>query len=227
MALSGTYDSAWTVAEVISEAYAVAHIGVDGEPLSSSDQTAGIRALQLMLRTWAADGVRLWLNQEQSVTLVDGTATYTLSPRALEVLKAYRRSSDQDVPVRIVTREEYTRFPNKTTEGAPFAVFIDRTATSTTATVYPVPGATEVAASMTLRLAIKRQLQDVTAASETLDWPPEWIETVVYNLATRIAPRNRVKIDPVVAAQAAEMYENLQGQDREQSVYLRPATRRG
>lgn len=226
MALSGVTDGAVNVADVISEAMSVAGIKYGGDTIAAEDQAVCLSALRLMLRTWAASGQRLWLNQTQDVTLVSGTATYALSPRSLEVLHVYRRANGNDVPVRVVSREEFERLPNKTTSGAPFMVWADRSATATTLNVYPVPGANEVAASMILRVAAKRQLQDVTAAGETLDWPPEWIEAMVYNLAVRISPRFDLPVKPELAILAGDMYANLNGQDREGSVIMRAGPRR-
>lgn len=226
MALSGVYDSTWTVAEVVTAAFKKIKVGISGETLASEDLTAGIDTLQLMLRTWAAKGIRLWLNQTQSVTLVAGTAAYTLSTRALDVSQAYTRVSDQDEPVQLLTREEYERLPDKTVTGKPYAAWIDRTRTATTATVYPVPTAADVTAGTTLRLVNKRMIQDVTAGSDDIDFPPEWIETIVYNLAMRLAPDFGQAVDPGIAMMAKELYDDLEGQDREGSVFMRPGVRR-
>lgn len=226
MALSGTYDSSWSVTSIVTAAFKKCKIGISGETLSATELADGITALQLMLRTYAAKGIRLWLNETQSVTFAAGTATYTLSPRVLEVFQAYRRADNNDVPIRVVSRDEYSRFPDKTTSGAPFAVFIDRTRTTTTATFYPVPSATEVADGMTGRLDTKRMVQDPTAGAEDLDSPPEWMEAIVYNLAVRLAPDYGVAVDPEVARMARELYADLEGQDREPSVIMRAGRRR-
>jgi hypothetical protein len=226
MALSGVYDSAWTVSSVVIAAFKKAKIGIAGETLSAVELADGISALQLMLRTWAARGIRIHLLQTQSVTFVAGTATYTLGIRALDVAQAYTRADDQDEPVQIVTREEYERLPDKTAAGRPFTAYSERTRTATTVTVYPVPTATEVASAMTLRLVTKRMIQDVTAGTEDLDFPSEWIEAVVYNLAVRLSPDYGVNIDPRVEKMATMLFDDLEGQDREGSVKMRPSPRR-
>lgn len=225
MALSGVRDQATTVGALVNDALSLIGGKVGQDTASAEDLATGIIALRLMLRTWAVKGVRLWLTEIQSVPLVDGTATYTLDPRTLEVSQAVRRQDDNDVPVRVISREEYQRLPNKTTSGAPYAVFVDRQRTSTTATAYPVPGAAEDAANMTLRLTTKRQIQDPTASSEEIEIPAEWMEAVTYNLGIRMAPRLNLPIDPVIAAQALDFEATLTGQDREESVRMRPRAR--
>lgn len=226
MALSGTYDSTWTVTSIVTAAFKKCKVGISGEPLAAEELADGIISLQLMLRTWSAKGIRLWLNETQSITFVAGTATYTLSPRVIEVFQAYRRADSNDVPIRVVSRDEYSRFPDKTTPGAPFAVFIDRTRTTTTATFYPVPSATEVADGMIGRLDTKRMAQDATAGEQDIDAPPEWMEAVIYNLAVRLAPDYGQAIDPEVSRMARELYNDLEGQDRESSVIMRAGRRR-
>lgn len=221
MALSGVRDQAYTVTDVVTDALLKIYAHEAGQTLDAVASANGIRALRNMLRTWAVDGVRLWLDDELTVTPVAGTATYTLGTRALEIKQAFRRNSGSDTPLRLFTREEYNRLPNKTTSGSPFALWADRDRTSTSVTLYPVPDASS-AASDTIRVTCKLQIQDVTAGSEDIDIPPEWAETLVYNLAVRLAPDYQQPVSPDVGSMAAYLYEMLKGQDREGSLYMRP-----
>ena len=226
MATSGVRDQATTVLSIITQALRKLRIGVAGETLSAEDTSIGIDALRGMVRTWAVDGVRLWLVETQSQTLVSGTADYTLSPRPLEVLRGYRRASGNDTPMRMLGREEFTRLPNKTTSGAPYSFYANDARTSTTVTLYPVPGAAEVAASMTCRFDVKRQIEDVTALGEDTEIPAEWIECIVYNLAVRLAPDYGKQAAPDVTSMADGLYGLLSGHDRENSVIMRAGRRR-
>lgn len=223
MALSATRDGTETVGTLVTDALIKLHVLVGGETASTEDSAVGISNLRRMLRTWAARGIRLWLNEQQTVTLAADTATYTLDPRTLEVFEpgAYLRSGTTDTPVRVISREEYNRLPNKTASGDPFLVFIDRTRTSTTATVYPVPSAV----GDTISLPTKRQIFDVTALSEEMEVPPEWSETILYNLAVRMAPDFEAIPRPDVVNMATELYGILEGQDRETSTFMRARRR--
>lgn len=227
MALSGVRDTAETVNDVLTDALFKISVLQYNETPNASDAALALRTLRRMLRTWAAtDGIRLWLNEEQTVTLAADTATYTLSPRTLDVSYALRRSGGNDTPIRIFTRQEYQKLPNKTVSGAPYAMWHDRQYNQSQVTVYPVPSAV----GDTVILTTKRQIQDVTALTNNMEIPPEWSEAAVYNLAVRLAPDfkkesvigSRNNPDSV-AGMAATLYRNLSAQDREGSVKMRPA----
>lgn len=226
MATSGTRDSAFTVTQIVTDALKQIQVGVGGETLEAEYLAEGITTLKLMARAWSIKGVRLWLHETQSVTLVAGTSSYAITKRPLEVYQAYRRVGDQDTPIRLVTKEEYTRFPDKTAEGAPFAAWIDRQRESTTAYAYPIPTATEVTDGMTLRFDIKRPIEDVTAGSEDMEVPPEAVTAVIYNLAVWIAPKFGKSPSREVVMIAGDAFSDLEGQDREGSVYMRSVGRR-
>jgi len=226
MATSGTRDGAFTVAQIITDALKLIQVGIGGETLEAEYLAEGITTLKLMGRAWSIKGVRLWLHETQSVALVAATSSYSITKRPLEVYQAYRRVDDQDTPIRLVTKEEYSRFPDKTTTGAPFAAWVDRQRTATTAYVYPVPTATEVTDGMTLRFDIKRPIEDVTAGAEDMEVPAEVVPAVIYNLAIWIAPKFSKSPSKEVIALAGDAFSDFEGQDREGSVYMRSVSRR-
>ena len=217
MALSGVRDGAETVSDIITDALIEIHVSEAGETMNPEDAALGIRYFRRMLRSWAADGVRLWLNEQQTVTLSQDQATYTLGPRTLDVFDAFRRVNNDDTPIQLLTREEYNSLPNKTVGGLPYALWPDRQVTQTQVTVYPVP----TTSAGTLSLGTKRQIQDVTALSETVEIPPEWSECAMYNLALRLCPAYGVQPNPITASMAGQLYAQMQGQDRGRSLRFR------
>lgn len=76
---------------------------------------------------------------------------------------------------------------------------------------------------MTLRLDVKRQIEDVTATTEEIEFPPEWLKALIYNLAVELAPEFNKQPSELVIMQAMESYNLLRGNDREGSVYIRRA----
>lgn len=219
MALSGVRDTAETAQDIVEAALKKLFITEGDETPEAGDITTGRDALFRMIRTWAVDGVRLWLTENQTVTMVADTATYTLDPRTLDVYDVFRRTGDNDVPVQIYSREQYNALPNKAVTGQPYIAFFDRQLSSTVMSVYPVP---QTGTSDVLHLASKRQIQDVTANTDNVEFPPEWSECLVYNLAVRMAPDFQVEPRSDVVSLAGELYEMLSGQDREGSVMFVP-----
>lgn len=219
MALPATRDEAETALDMIEGALTELQVLRAGESVSSEDAALGLTKLRRMLRTWAVDGVRLWLTDEDVLTLAADTGSYTLDPRYLEIRSAFRRdASGNDTPIRVYTREEYNRLPDKDASGAPFVVFVDRERAQATAYVYPVPSAS----GSFVHLSGKRQILDVVSLSENVEFPPEWSEAIVYNLAVRLAGSFNITPADDLIALAGQTYAILQGNDRQGSVFMRP-----
>ncbi|MEM8615309.1 MAG: hypothetical protein AAGF20_00085 [Pseudomonadota bacterium] len=221
MALPVTRDTTESALDLVNSALRKLHVLEEGTSASDAEVQIGLTNLRYMLRTWAVKGVRLWLTEEQTITLAAATASYTLDPRVLEVSDAFRRSGGNDTPIQIFDREEYMRLPNKSVSGDPYAIWIDRQRAQAVAYVYPVPSS----AGDTVEITTKRQILDAADASEELEVPPEWSGALVYNLAVWMAPEFRVDPDPVLLSKAATLYEDLEAQDRGHSVHMGPRRR--
>lgn len=218
MALPTGRDTVETVQDLGTLALRKLFVVEGHEVPADEDAARALENTRMLLRTWAVNGIRLWLNEQQSVTLVAGQASYTLDPRTLEVFDAYRSQGNTDSPMRILTREEYNSLPNKTVTGQPYALWPDRRYNSTVITVYPVP---QTGTTDTLSLGTKRQILDPVSLGENVEMPPEWSEAIVYNLAVRMAPDFGVEPEPFVVSMAGQLYADLSGQDREGSVKFR------
>jgi hypothetical protein len=217
MALSGIVDQTETAGSVCEGALRKLGV-VDGqEQIAQNDAMIALMNLKRMLRTWAVTGIRLWLDEVQTVGLVGGVSTYALPDRVIDVHGAYLRQGGVDIPLRILMREEYERYPDKSVTGSPIAVYINRKLASTEVTAYPVPAAS----GDTLRVLCKRQIQDVTAITQEMEFPPEWSECVLYNLAVRCAPDYGISAPAEVVALSLSLFEDLQAHDREGRVAFR------
>ena len=225
MALSGTRDDSYTVANLLDEVFTHLQVKRGGNPISSVQAANGIAALKGMLRTWSVKGINLHLWQDQTVTPVNGTSSYALTIRALEVAQGWRRTAGNDTPLRMYTREEYNRLPNKTASGSPFVAFVDMDRAATNIVTYPVPDTTS-AANDVLYFPCKVALQDALSTAQDFDLPPEWSETVMWNLTKRLIPQYP-GLDPqalqIIYEMAQTTYDDLAGHDREGSVFMRPA----
>ena len=222
MALSATRDATFTAQDIIEGAFSICFRKAENQSLSATQLERGRVKLQNMLRSWAATQIFLWLWEEQEITTVDGTNSYTLDPRTLETRFAFRRTSgNDDIPINLLERQDYLRLPSKSAEGVPHSIFIDRKRTSVDASLYPTPDGV-----YSIFVSSKRQILDVAAVTDETEMPPEWQECLEYQLALRMAPDLKAKIAPEDRQFAMELFHAMTGQDRGGSIYMRPSRRR-
>lgn len=78
MATSGITTSTFTALELITEAYELIRVAVDGEALQSESTDTALRKLNLMIKAWQADGLHLWTKAEGVLFLVGSQAPYAI-----------------------------------------------------------------------------------------------------------------------------------------------------
>lgn len=80
MATSNDYSFNMTRDEIIREAFEIIGVYNPADTMSSEDLQKGVRTLNLMIRSWEANKIYLWTNQEAIVFPVIGQAKYVLGP---------------------------------------------------------------------------------------------------------------------------------------------------
>jgi hypothetical protein len=88
--------------------------------------------------------------------------------------------------------------------------------------LWPLPDSTS-ATAYTLQLTYQRPFEGFSAAGETPDFPQEWQNALIYNLAVSLAPEFGVPLeDRKLLMQEAEKHLNnaLQGSAEEASFYF-------
>jgi hypothetical protein len=148
-------------------------------------------------------------------------------PKPLRVITAYRTTNGIDVPLRIITRNEYINLGNKTTPGYPNSVYYDPQRETGTLYLYPVPDAT-VVANTTIVIYYQRPFDDFDNAADEPDFPQEWFDALKYGLATRLAPEYGVPISErqlLMAEMTRIKQEALSMGTEEGSLYFAPDIR--
>ena len=130
-----------------------------------------------------------WTLQAATVTLVAGTAAYTLSPQVLAVpvvtLTTGEGGSARDRTLSPLSAADYAMQPNKTHSAPPTSYWFSLTSVPTV-TVWPVPGA--ASAGPVLNLQTFRQVGDVDLTNgATLDAPYRFLDAITTGLAARLA----------------------------------------
>ena len=228
MATSNTYSYDITASGLITDALRLIGVLEEGSTASADQLADSLPSLEMYVKSMSKYGLNLWTinNESESETLVNGTASYTTDNPALKILKiTYRNSSLQDVPLTPLTRDEYWDLPNKDTSGEPTQFFFDpNSQTNSTIYLWPVPSSSE--AGNTIQIVYQHYIQDITSASNNIDVPPEWLETIKYGLAVRLAPMNGYPTQErlLLIKEYTQMLKDSLNWDTEQeSIYIQPS----
>ncbi len=184
------------------------------------------------------DGTLHWTTQSgtptgTTLTLASGLASAastdnhvyaytTLINRPLRVTNVRRRDeAENDIPIIMFSRQGYFDTPNKTVKAKTTQVYYDPKLTNGQIYLWPTPETVQD------RLLFDGAfpIEDFDAAGNNPDFPQEWLDALVKNLAFKIANQfatptelyNRIRVE------AFETLEAVRDWDREpESVYFQP-----
>jgi hypothetical protein len=195
MALSGTVAFRPNVEEIIAESFE--RCGVDTQTRTGYHAVSARRSLNLLFSEWANRGINYWAVTQNTLTLADGTTSYTLPAGTIDIIDAVIREGSTDQTINRVTISEYNQIPNKTTEGKPSQYMLDK---QYTPVIYfwNVPDKT-----YTLVYWAVNQLDDITASNQDTDVPYRWSDCICSGLASKLA----LKFSPEKFQLLNEMYE--------------------
>jgi hypothetical protein len=135
---------------------------------------------------------------------------YSYTTRASRPLQVYdaraRLDSQNETPCRVLSRSDYFNLSNKRSSGTPNQFYYNPTLEQGRLYVYPI--ADQV--TKQLRLTAYRSLEDFDSANNTPDLPQEWIQALIWNLASEIALEYGVDPDTRTFIQAKADYWYIQ-----------------
>ncbi len=178
-----------TPISVIQDAYQDAGLIAEGDAINSEQIVTGLRKLTDLVNLWQTQGIKLWLNVDTTITLVAGTAMYTLGPagsvvmvKPPRVLDAYYRDANGiRRPLVPMAWADYIRLSQITQTGAINSYFVDKQATQLSVFFWLVPDAT--AALGTAHLLLQTQVTNPISVTETMNFPVEWRIALRWGLA--------------------------------------------
>ena len=230
---TATFEKGFSISDIVEEAYE--RIGIQG--VSGYQLKGARRSLNILFQEWANRGLHYWEVNNNSITLVDGQATYTMYRSTADgtsdatavygvddVLEAsYRNSSSVDSPLTKISRSEYQALSNKTSEGQPTQYFVQRFIDKVTITLYLTPGSTE--AGNTINYYYVNRIQDAGDYTNDADVPyrfvPCMIAGLAYYLAIKFAPE---RIQMLKMLYEDELNRALQEDGSSSSSYITPKT---
>jgi hypothetical protein len=105
--------------------------------------------------------------------------------RPLDIIEVrYHYESGTEIPVTVVDADQYKRIPTKTASGKLVQVYYDPQLDNGVLYVWPVCDDVHDWLVMTVKIPI----DDLDTVVDNAQFPPEWLEALIYNLAERLAP---------------------------------------
>ncbi len=204
----------------------------DGQAPSVTQLANATEALNVMLKTFMADGMPLWVMAEYNVPLT-ATHDYTLGvgqtiniPAPLKVTQVILKDLTQktSIPLNIRSHYDYNLLANQGSIGTPTTYWYEPLNQTGVLHIWPIPDAYAIA-NQVATIVYQRPFYDQVAGTNTLDFPQWWQEAVIFGLAWRLSPeygvpladRNELKIVAEFFHQTAMSYGTEEG-----SLFIQP-----
>lgn len=139
------------------------------------------------------EGIKLWLQLDQSITLTAGDPIYTFLPggdismtKPLRVVDDgyYSDANGNRRPIFAISRNEYNRLSSVANTGQINSYWVEKLQSQLTVHFWLVPDAT--AALGTAHLILQQQVTNFVGLSDTMNFPNEWFMALRWGLAADI-----------------------------------------
>lgn len=192
--------------ELITAALRKNGVLAEGEVASTQQINDAVLTLNSVVSSLMTLGMTLWKRVELPITLVSGQATYTIGPgKAIDepmplhihqaVMSVAGSGARYDLEVK--PRFDFNNLPSNSS-GIPVSVtyqpFIDYGELK----VWPVPNSSVPAGSqiyLTYTSPIETVTSGTLSANETLDFPREWSQALIYQLAISLADDYQIPLE--------------------------------
>jgi len=210
MATSGTKTFELNVTDYIEEAFERCGL----EVRTGYDIRTAKRSLNLMLAEWANRGINQWTIKQTTLTVVKGTAQYTLDPDTIDILSAVVRRDSTDYGIDRVSRDDFLNIPNKTTEARVTQFFVDRQI-NPQLNVWPTPD------NSTDQIVFDRlvRMDDAGSPTNTLELPFRFYPCLAAGLAYYLSMKRAPDRIQLLKAVYEEEIERAMTEDRDRASF--------
>jgi hypothetical protein len=208
--MPSTGTAAFTITRdgMISAALKRLRVLQEGVAANANQLSDASDALNMMLKSWATKGLKLWCYQQVIVPMQAGKQNYTIGPSGADVIatrplrvlldgnfiRQVLNGVNYDTPLRLISRSEYMQFGVKSSTGVPNSIYYHPGIDAAGGTTSPSTGygtlyvfVTAVDATRTIYLNAQRPIYDMSAAGDEFDLPAEWFLAIQYGLMAIIA----------------------------------------
>ena len=159
-------------------------------------------ALNLYVKQMETEGLKLWTVNQLVLPLVNGQTQYSIGPasqnptvdldtdKPLKVIQAWLRQTTVtppiDTPVQLLSQQEYKTLGSKFSTGVANSVYYEIRQNTGNMYVYLTPDY-NAAYQYELYFMAQQPIQDINTGSAIPNFPVEWMNTLVWNLADQLA----------------------------------------
>lgn len=242
MSTSGVTNFQVTRDQIITAALQDLSVLEEGaEPSTTIIQKASF-SLNLIIKNWQIDGIKLWTIDNLVVPLVSGQTLYTIGPdvgndiitnKPLKVIQGFLRNTsvtpNVDIPMQALSRQEYNMLGSKASTGVMNSYFYNPKTTYGQLDVYLTPDS-DTATNYDLYLVVQRPLMDMVKPSDNFDFPSEWFLALKWGLMSELSSSydKTLAERQYIDSKAKFFKDSLEDWDVENaSVYFVPDIRMG
>lgn len=165
-------------------------------------------SLNLLIKQFSTDGLKLWKISEIIVPLTNSQTSYTLggasstlmydslnptvaiTDKPLKVIQGFYRNKQVspyiDIPVMVLSKQEYNVLGSKFSTGTANTIFYDPRKLNGVLYVYLTPDL-NAQTNLELHIVAQMPLDDLTTALGVPDFPNEWMNCLMWNLADQLS----------------------------------------
>lgn len=230
MATSNSTDWSLNRDQVIAGALRKLAVIPSGGVPTVNQTSDAVASLNAIVKAFQADGMPLWKIASHTFTTTADTSTYNIgltqtlnTAKPLRVFQAfYTPSGGTNTPMNVVNRYDFNELPvDSNYSGVPLNVYYQPLNTYGVIKLWPTPS--DSTTSITIHY--QAPFEDMDNATDDFDFPAEWIQPLIYNLAWSLAPEYGIPpTDRKVLAEEAHYWHSyvLSMGTEEGSVFLQP-----
>jgi hypothetical protein len=198
---------------------------------TADDLAKGSMFLNTLLAELRAIGMPLWARTTYSFSPTANVSSYTIgvgqtlpTPYPLKLLQAYIIStavSSSRLQMDIISDYNYNYLPVTASTGRPLQISYQPNVNYGIIKVWPTPSDSE----STITIVYQRPYEYFNSSTDTLDFPEEWYNAIIYKLAVLLAPDWGIPLESrqMLRVEAKEMLDTVLSFGTEDaSFYFQP-----
>lgn len=180
--------------EIIIDAMLDAGIIGEGDTPNSEQLANNMRRLNKLINYFQTKGLKLFVQEDVTVTLVQGQGQYVFGPvgpdvvmaKPRRIIEAYYTDSNQTRrPLILMSRQEWDTLSTITNKGTVTSFFPDKQLATINLNLWLVPDA--VAATGRVHCIVDEQIPNFALITDTMAFPPEWSLALEWGLAHQLS----------------------------------------